>query len=213
VAVELLSEEEPLITSRSTLSVSAGLAVLAVVLAAWWISFGPRAEGGRDKQASTAALLSRQQRSALDAKGQPIRTIAAGPRSGSETHASLPPERGAVAPAPSVATPASVSSPPQPVNPGAPAEAKSPAGQADNASVSGVRTDMAANGASDPAATPGGSVDLNTASVEQLNALGAGMIGRRIIEFRPYASPEDLVTRRVLKRADYETIKAAVTAR
>ncbi|MGH1571816.1 ComEA family DNA-binding protein [Methylobacterium sp. P31] len=62
-------------------------------------------------------------------------------------------------------------------------------------------------------ATTGGSVDLNTASVEQLNALGAGMIGRRIIEFRPYASPEDLVTRRVLKRADYETIKAAITAR
>ncbi len=72
---------------------------------------------------------------------------------------------------------------------------------------------MAANGAGDSAAPPGGSVDLNTASVEQLNALGAGMIGRRIIEFRPYAAPEDLVTRRVLKRADYETIKAAVTAR
>lgn len=203
-----------MITSRSTLSVSAGLAVLAVVLAAWWISFGPRAEGGRDKQASTAVPLSRQQRSALDAKGQPIRTIAAGPRSGSETHASFqPPESGAVAPGPSVATPASVSSPPRPVNPGAPAEAKSPAEQADTASAPGVRTDMAANGAGDPAAPPGGSVDLNTASVEQLNALGAGMIGRRIIEFRPYAAPEDLVTRRVLKRADYETIKAAVTAR
>jgi DNA uptake protein ComE-like DNA-binding protein len=76
-----------------------------------------------------------------------------------------------------------------------------------------VRTDTATNSADDPSAPPGGSVDLNTASVEQLNALGAGMIGRRIIEFRPYASPEDLVTRRVLKRADYETIKAAVTAR
>ncbi|GJE52948.1 hypothetical protein GOFOIKOB_6023 [Methylobacterium tardum] len=39
------------------------------------------------------------------------------------------------------------------------------------------------------------------------------MIGKRVVEFRPYASVEDLVTRRVLKRADYETIRAAVTAR
>ncbi|WP_244424632.1 hypothetical protein [Methylobacterium nodulans] len=49
--------------------------------------------------------------------------------------------------------------------------------------------------------------------MEELNALGAGMIGRRIIAFRPYASPEDLVTKRVLKRADYEIIKAAVVVR
>jgi DNA uptake protein ComE-like DNA-binding protein len=69
-----------------------------------------------------------------------------------------------------------------------------------------------ANSAGEPSAT-GGRVDLNSASIEQLNALGAGMIGKRVIEFRPYASVEDLVTRRVLKRADYETIRAAVTAR
>jgi len=56
-------------------------------------------------------------------------------------------------------------------------------------------------------------VDLNTATVEQLNALGAGMIGKRILEFRPYASTAELLTRRVLKRADYETIKGAVTVR
>ncbi len=61
--------------------------------------------------------------------------------------------------------------------------------------------------------SPGGSVDLNTASVEQLNGLGAGMIGKRIIEFRPYTSPEELLTRRVLKRADYDTIKNAITVR
>ncbi|MCJ2054458.1 ComEA family DNA-binding protein [Methylobacterium sp. J-070] len=72
--------------------------------------------------------------------------------------------------------------------------------------------DTTANSANEPAAT-GGSVDLNSASVEQLNALGAGMIGKRIIEFRPYASVDDLVTRRVLKRSDVETIKGAVTVR
>ncbi|MBP2498798.1 DNA uptake protein ComE-like DNA-binding protein [Methylobacterium sp. PvP062] len=70
-----------------------------------------------------------------------------------------------------------------------------------------------ASGSGQPPASPGQGVDLNTASVEELNALGAGMIGRRIIAFRPYASPEDLVTRRVLKKADYEAIKAAVAVR
>jgi DNA uptake protein ComE-like DNA-binding protein len=61
--------------------------------------------------------------------------------------------------------------------------------------------------------TPGGTVDLNTASVEQLNALGAGMIGKGIIEFRPYASSEDLISRRVLKRTDYDAVKDSVTVR
>ncbi|MCJ2101941.1 ComEA family DNA-binding protein [Methylobacterium sp. E-046] len=65
----------------------------------------------------------------------------------------------------------------------------------------------------DDPATTNGTVDLNSASVEQLNALGAGMIGKRIIEFRPYASAEELLSRRVLKRADYETIRVAITAR
>ncbi|WP_244540039.1 helix-hairpin-helix domain-containing protein [Methylobacterium sp. 13MFTsu3.1M2] len=70
-----------------------------------------------------------------------------------------------------------------------------------------------APGSGQPPASPGQGVDLNTASVEELNALGAGMIGRRIVAFRPYGSPEDLVTRRVLKKADYEAIRAAVAVR
>jgi DNA uptake protein ComE-like DNA-binding protein len=56
----------------------------------------------------------------------------------------------------------------------------------------------------------GGSVDLNTGSVEDLNRLGAGMIGRRIVGGRPYASPEDLVNRRVLTRKDFDRIKAQI---
>ncbi|MCJ2139972.1 hypothetical protein MKL20_08055 [Methylobacterium sp. E-066] len=39
------------------------------------------------------------------------------------------------------------------------------------------------------------------------------MIGKRIIEFRPYTSVDDLLARRVLKRSDYEAIKGAVTIR
>ncbi|WP_246215990.1 ComEA family DNA-binding protein [Microvirga makkahensis] len=57
-------------------------------------------------------------------------------------------------------------------------------------------------------------VDLNTASFEQLNTLrNAGPIGRAIIRHRPYASVEDLVKRKVLRRSVYERIKDQVTVR
>jgi hypothetical protein len=39
------------------------------------------------------------------------------------------------------------------------------------------------------------------------------VIGRRIIASRPYGSPEELVTRRVLKRATYEAIQNPVAVR
>lgn len=57
-------------------------------------------------------------------------------------------------------------------------------------------------------------IDLNTASFEKLNALkGAGPLGRAIIKGRPYASVEDLVTRKVMRRSVYEKIKDQVTVR
>lgn len=57
-------------------------------------------------------------------------------------------------------------------------------------------------------------VDLNTASFEQLNSLrNAGPLGRAIIKGRPYASVEDLVKRKVLRRSVYEKIKDQVTVR
>jgi len=60
----------------------------------------------------------------------------------------------------------------------------------------------------------GGLVDLNSASFKELNALrGGGAIGRAIIRHRPYASVEDLVKRRVVRRSVYERIKNQVTAR
>lgn len=70
-----------------------------------------------------------------------------------------------------------------------------------------------ANTASDTA-QEGDLVDLNTAPFEQLNALrDAGPIGRAIIKGRPYASVEDLVKRKVLRRSVYEKIKDQVTVR
>jgi DNA uptake protein ComE-like DNA-binding protein len=58
-----------------------------------------------------------------------------------------------------------------------------------------------------------GLVDLNRASREELNRLGAGMIGRTIIYGRPYGSPEDLVDRRLLNARDFARIRDRVTVR
>lgn len=58
-----------------------------------------------------------------------------------------------------------------------------------------------------------GVVNLNRASLQELNSLGAGLIGRRIIYGRPYASPEDLLDRRVLNSRDYARVRDRVTVR
>ncbi|AWN36259.1 ComEA family DNA-binding protein [Methylobacterium radiodurans] len=55
-------------------------------------------------------------------------------------------------------------------------------------------------------------VDLNTATLTQLNGLrGGGNIGRAIIQKRPYGSVDQLLAKRVLSRATYERIKDQVT--
>jgi DNA uptake protein ComE-like DNA-binding protein len=57
-------------------------------------------------------------------------------------------------------------------------------------------------------------VDLNTATLEQLNALqGGGLIGRAIIRRRPYTSVEDLLVKQVLSRSTYKRIADQVTIR
>ncbi|MCJ2135862.1 helix-hairpin-helix domain-containing protein [Methylobacterium sp. J-026] len=182
---------------------SAGLAVIAVVLASLWVGFGPRPQVAPDKRASAGIPLSQQQRSPVDAKGQAIRTIAPASPSDPGMGATAPP-----ASSPSAAAPANPSA-----APGSSADLGSPARQSDGTSTTGLRTETPPGEAHEPSVPPGEGVDLNTASVEQLNGLGAGMIGRRIIEFRPYASPDELLTRRVLKRADYDTIRSAITVR
>jgi DNA uptake protein ComE-like DNA-binding protein len=57
---------------------------------------------------------------------------------------------------------------------------------------------------------PARGVDLNSASVEELNALGGGRIGRAIVNGRPYRSPDELLHRRVLSRATYDQIKGQI---
>lgn len=57
-------------------------------------------------------------------------------------------------------------------------------------------------------------VDLNTASVADLNRLrGGGAIGRAIVAKRPYTAVEQLLSKRVLSRSVYEKIKDQVTVR
>jgi len=54
-------------------------------------------------------------------------------------------------------------------------------------------------------------VDINTASVEELNRLG-GRFGRAIVAGRPYTSIDELVSRRVLTRSTFAEIKDRLTA-
>lgn len=188
---------------RSTLSISAALAVVAVVLTSLWIGYGPRPQTGQDKRGSAVVPLSQQERSGLDAKGQSIRTIT--PRASASS--------GVVATAPTGSTPSVTAPTDQRALPKPSVEPEASVGQGGGASNPSVRTDGALGDASGSPATAGGSVDLNSASVEQLNALGAGMIGKRIIEFRPYTSSDELLSRRVLKRSDYDAIKNSITVR
>lgn len=185
---------------RSTLFISASLAVVSVVLTSLWIGYGPRPQVTQEKQASTVVPLSKQERTGLDAKGEAIRTITPG----------APTNSGMVATAPTGSAPSATAPTDQPATPMAPVKPDAPIAQRESASNPNGRTDGDPGAANNPSAATGGSIDLNTASVEQLNALGAGMIGKRIVVFRPYRSPDELLTRRVLKRADYDVIKSLV---
>jgi hypothetical protein len=56
-------------------------------------------------------------------------------------------------------------------------------------------------------------IDINSASIAELNHMGAGRIGKAIARRRPYASIEDLLRKRVLTRADYELIRDKIAVR
>ncbi|MFE1600237.1 ComEA family DNA-binding protein [Methylobacterium sp. ID0610] len=59
-----------------------------------------------------------------------------------------------------------------------------------------------------------GGIDLNTATLAELNGLrGGGLIGKAIIAGRPYGSPQDLLSKRILSRTVFERIRDQVTVR
>ena len=54
-------------------------------------------------------------------------------------------------------------------------------------------------------------VDINSASIDELNGLG-GQFGNAIIRGRPYGSIDELVSKRILKRAVFSQIKDRIAA-
>jgi DNA uptake protein ComE-like DNA-binding protein len=68
------------------------------------------------------------------------------------------------------------------------------------------RVESTTAGASGPAR-----VDINAASVEDLNRLG-GRFGRAIVASRPYTSVDELISKRVLTRSTFSQIKDQITA-
>ncbi|WP_336490356.1 helix-hairpin-helix domain-containing protein [Methylobacterium nigriterrae] len=193
--------------SRATMIVCAGLVATSAVVAGLWTFHGSRSRP--DGQPSSMALSSRPAGSLVEADGQSVRTVYPGPLSGAPQRAEVP-SRTEPATAAAIAAPApGVSTAPQVER----VAVATPVKPSEETPMPGLAVETAPEGADDRPAAAGPGADLNTASVEELNALGAGMIGRRIVAFRPYASPEDLVNRRVLKKSDFEIIKASVMVR
>lgn len=64
------------------------------------------------------------------------------------------------------------------------------------------------------ATCPAEKVDINTASRDELRTLPqiGSQRSKMIIRARPYAAPEDLVRRKVLKQAVYDKIKPCIEA-
>lgn len=174
----------------STLFLGFTLVVLAAAAAGLWQSFSPRAPRPAAPSSMTQAVAPQPkplQPNLAEPTEPGVRSVYPG---GRPTAAARP-----VAPE---------NAPPSPTERQAPVSAPAPVEPAPSPEQ---------QAAIPPAEPEGDGIDLNSAPVEALNSLGAGMIGKTIIANRPYASPEDLVTRRVLKRQDYEIIKPHVVAR
>ena len=75
------------------------------------------------------------------------------------------------------------------------------------------RPEASARQETSPGRGSNGGLNINSASVEALDRLpGGGRIGQTIARHRPYASVEDLVRKRVLRRSVYEQIKSRLAA-
>lgn len=187
----------------STLFLGFTLVALAAALAGLWQAFGPRS-------ATTQAALPPPAAEAPTRRPKPMEPTLTEPTEpgvrsvypGGRPTAAARPQSTESAPPPAMARQAPIESTPAPVEPPPERSAALPPSNLDAVPEAPPETPAAGEG-----------VDLNTAPLEALNALGAGMIGKTVIANRPYATPEDLITRRVLKRQDYETIKPNVVVR
>lgn len=198
--------------SGSTILRVAGLVVMAALLAALVQRFWPQTGGVAEPRVAAgpaAPVLAPAPRVIRPADPVPS-TSAAGtqpppipqPVPAAPMAQPVPAPGGVADPAPAAVRPPPVSPPPASLS-AVPPVAPEPAGE------------EAVSEAIDSAGPRAlGSVDLNTASVADLNTLrGGGMIGRAIVQKRPYASVSELLSKRVLSRATYERIKDQVTVR
>ena len=163
---------------------------LAWIVQAFWLH-------GPERPAGAAATVSPGRTTGLPAPPEPVRVVRPAEPVKEAAKEPLPPAAEASpAPAPPRADPSPEPAPPPvaltapappPPDPVAAAEENAP-----------------------PAAVA--LIDLNTASLAELNGLkGGGAIGRSIIQHRPYASVDQLLSKRVLNRATYQRIKDQVT--
>jgi DNA uptake protein ComE-like DNA-binding protein len=80
--------------------------------------------------------------------------------------------------------------------------------------TAGVREGLHGNANSQSGVTPSGAVDINSASLAQLETLPGISDARahRIIDSRPYSSPHDLVSKGIVSEAEYSRISGKVIA-
>lgn len=185
-------------TSRLTLALCFGALAFAALFAGLWATNEYLSATKKKNEPLSAAAAAVPER--LSGDSPVMRAVYPGPEAVSPQTVSALPRVEAVA------TPPSVEEAPSPV---ASAAVALPPSAVEQQPVAAASAAAAGPRAPERAAA----VNLNTASVQNLNLLGAGRIGRRIAAFRPYASPEELVSKRVLRRAHFERIKAAVTVR
>lgn len=174
-------------------------------------SKGDSSKGDPSGKADSSRRAESGRSAAAPATGEtadPVRSVYPGPRPAEPSPPRQPPAAEATpAPAPMPA-PVPAPAPAVPAPSAAPATMPAP-------SPPPVFSPPSVATAEEPAPAPAaaGAVDLNTASVAELNGLGGGMIGKAIVARRPYASPGELLSKRVLSRATYDRIKGQVTVR
>lgn len=114
---------------------------------------------------------------------------------------------------PSTEPPRPVAEAPPPALPASPAADPAPS-PAPVARTAAPETDPVAEAEENAPPAAVSLIDLNTASLAELNGLkGGGAIGRTIVQHRPYASVDQLLSKRVLNRATYQRIKDQVIVR
>ncbi|TGD97172.1 ComEA family DNA-binding protein [Methylobacterium nonmethylotrophicum] len=192
------------------------IVVLAAGLAGLWQLLMPRATGPNLSEPPKVSGAGRTgQPPAAPAGEDPVRSVYPGPRPAESAPPRQPPAA-ETARAPNPAPAPSYAPPPSPAPPSSPAPAQTAAALPVPPPVFAppAPADLPPAERTAAEAPAAGTIDLNTASLAELNGLrGGGMIGKAIIARRPYASPSELLSKRVLSRATYDRIKDQVTVR